>query len=349
MRNKIVVADDSLTVQKVIKLILSPKGYDVELYNNGRDALNAIKRINPLVVIADALMPDMNGLELGEAMINDSKETKKIPLILMHGSFEDLKDEDFIKSGAKEKLEKPFEDVQLLELIEKYTTQDGENLSSIDPWDMESFVRPEIPDMKNPLKTIVKNGGEIEIDETPIFKVPDNIKIDELGIPDADKFLKTEEVYEEETIEEEEKEFGPELISDDEAQKLMEEFKIKENPDGTINFDDEINRSIEDSTRQALEKIEKLSLDEDVLKVEQDVGLWEERYYEETGATEPALSLNNEEESIPELVTEKELVNDRSLVREITREVVEKMVRELLPEIAERVIKEEINKIVSTQ
>ncbi|MEI6093161.1 MAG: response regulator [bacterium] len=343
MRNKIIVADDSLTVQKVIKLILSPKGYDVESYNNGRDAFNAVKRVNPLLVIADALMPDMNGIELGEAMANDSKQTKSIPLILMHSSFEDIKDESFKRSGAKEKLSKPFEDVQLVDLIEKYIEQTGEDSHT---WDMESFVRPEMPDMKNPLKTIGKHGGDVEIEETPIVKVPDNIKIDELGIPDADKFLQFEQ---QETIVEEEKEFGPELISDDDAKKLMEEFKIKENPDGTINFDDEIDRVVEDATRKALERVEKLSVDENDVTPEHDVGMWSEKYYDNIDHIATNLNLDNDSEEIPELIRESDSAEERFLVREITREVVEKMVRELLPDIAERVIREEIKKIVSVQ
>ncbi|MCX6113505.1 MAG: response regulator [Proteobacteria bacterium] len=348
MRNKIVVADDSTTVQKVIKLILSPRGYEIESYTNGEDAFDSIKRNIPAVVIADAVMAGMNGVELGHAMKKESKELGAIPLILMHSSFEDVSTEDFLKSGAREKLAKPFDDKQLLALMEKYMLQ-GEDIDAGDlSWDMESFVKPEIPDMKNPVKTIVKHGGDIDIDiedrqeneQPPIFKVPDDEKIEELGIPDVDKFVRSKS---EQIVDEEDADFGPEVISEDEAKKLMEEFKIKENSDGTINFD-EMENAIEDSTRQALERIEQLS--------DPDIGLWSEKHYGQvntpgTSLSESTITLDTDEESIPS-INAKDIPEDKELIIAVTKEVVEKIVRQMLPDIAERVIKEEIKKIVGS-
>ena len=351
MRTKIVIADDSTTVQKVIKLILSPRGYDLESYTNGSDALKSIKDNKPILVIADAVMPGMNGIELGQTMQQEGNDLAQIPLILMHSSFEDIKTDDFLKSGAREKLTKPFDDKKLIAIVEKYVSQQ-ESLDTSNPtWDMESFVKPEIPDIKNPVKTIVKNGGEIDIDvdledkigggHPPLFKMQDDEKIEDLGIPDVDKFTRpaaSEKIMEDEAVE-----FGPEVISDDEAQKLMEEFKIKENPDGTINFN-EMESMLEDSTRWALENIDKLS--------DPDIGLWSEKYYGQTNVSDPEhkndiLDFDSESESIPSLDT-KGVNSDKELIIAVTREVVEKMIRQMLPEIAERVIKEEIKKIVGS-
>ncbi|MEI6080670.1 MAG: response regulator, partial [bacterium] len=330
MRNRIIVADDSITVQKVIKLILSPRGYEIESYMNGKDAYNAIKRHLPSLVIADAVMPEMNGIELGEAMKKEKKEISSIPLILLHSSFEDIKPEDAIKSGAKGKLTKPFEDKQLVEMVEKYVTQEEEVDAACSTWDMESFVRPEMPDIKNPIKTIVKNGGDIEVevdldetnrdDKTPIFRITADEKIEDLGIPDADKFTRPKK--EEPVLEDEEEEFGPEVISDDEAQKLMEEFKIKENDDGTINFDD-MESNIEDATKKALEKIEKL---DEGFKPEQDIGLWSERYYEHaqvpaSSSTDDSLLLDAGEDDVPQ-VNSGEITDDKDLIKAITKEIV---------------------------
>jgi len=349
VRNKIVIADDSTTVQKVIKLILSPRGYDVESYMNGSDALKSIKNSNPILVIADAVMADMNGVELGQAMHKEGGEVALIPLVLMHSSFEDVKTEDFLKSGAREKLTKPFDDKKLVAIVEKYILQQetSENVDS--SWDMESFVRPEMPDIKNPVKTIVKNSGEINIDinledrdgDTPIFTMQDDEKIDDLGIPDVDKFMRpaSDKITPDEDVD-----FGPEVISDDEAQKLMAEFKIKENPDGTINFN-EMESMIEDSTRKALENIDKLS--------DPDIGLWSEKYYGQTNIsgsenTDNLLGLDpDNNESVP-LLDNNNTNADKELIMTITREVVEKMIRQMLPDIAERVIKEEIKKIVGS-
>jgi CheY-like chemotaxis protein len=359
VQNKIIVADDSVTVQKVIKLILSPRGYEIIAHNSGKDAFNSIKRNNPILVIADATMPDMNGIELGQMMQKEKKEISSIPLILIHSSFEEIKPDDLLRSGAREKLAKPFEDKQLIELVEKYAMQEESTGAGEATWDMESFVRPEVPDMKNPIKTIVKHGGDIDIEirlgeeETPIFKVGAGEKIDELGIPDADKFARPEKLKEEkeEILLEDEADFGPEVISDNEAQKLMMEFKIKENPDGTINFD-EMKDGIQETTRSSIERIESLSVDDELVS-DSDIGLWSEKYYEHSSApastlTEETIMLDAGEEDVP-AIDSRDVTDDKALITAITREVVEKMVRQMLPEIAERMIKEEIKKIVGNQ
>ena len=371
--SRIIIADDSLTVQKVIALVLSPRGYEIQGFSNGRQALEAIKKQMPLAVIADAVMQDMNGIDLGEALKKEAHPINKIPLILLHSSFEKISDEDFEKSGACEKLEKPFDDRLLIEIVEKQmniapkqSEDDAENPSSI--WNMESFVKPEIPDLKNPIKTIVKHGGDRELELLEEKTQPSIKKVDldkkaseDPGIPDAHNFTPNKANNDINVVEEE---FDPEVISDDEAQRLMKDFQLKENPDGTINFDEvleSLGLNNEDSIGGFEEKIASDLVKESTeQQVEQDMGLWSQKYYKEAKEELPPRMMKDEETftSIDEDILESletevpssdnkyTNIEDKDLISSITKEIVEKMVKQILPDITEKVVREEIKKIV---
>lgn len=369
--SRIIIADDSLTVQKVINLVLSPRGYEIQGFTSGRLAMESIKKQIPLAVIADAVMPDMNGIELGEAMKKESSPINQIPFILLHSSFEKISDEDFKRSGACEKLEKPFDDKALIEIIEHHinkvkdqddrtTDAQGEGESEgLSTWNMESFIKPEVPDFKNPIKTIVKHGGDRELELLEEKTEPSIIKADmdkvseDPGIPDAHSFKSTI------TMEEE---FDPEVISEDEAQRLMKDFQLKENPDGTINFDEALQAlNLNADTINGLEeKIESELIKDLPEQPEKDAGLWSQKYYrevkKETAQDVPPIKddeiftsieediLENLETDVPE--NKYTNIDDKDLISSITKEIVEKMVKQILPDITEKVVREEIKKIV---
>jgi CheY-like chemotaxis protein len=382
--SRIIIADDSLTVQKVISLVLSPRGYEVQGFTSGRLAMESVKKQPPLAIIADAVMPDMNGIELGEALKKEASPINKIPFILLHSSFEKISDEDFERSGACEKLEKPFDDKALIEVVEKHINRlnlqddkvqgegDAEGLST---WNMESFIKPEVPDLKNPIKTIVKHGGDRELELLEEKTEPSIIKADldkvseDPGIPDAHSFNtnKATNRIKADNIKLDEEEFDPEVISEDEAQRLMKDFQLKENPDGTINFDEAFQAlNLNADTISGLEEKVESELIKDIPEQpEKDVGLWSQKYYREvkeetlgsplreTAIKDDEIFTSIDEDILEDIETDVPVpenkytnIDDKDLINSITREIVEKMVKQILPDITEKVVREELKKIV---
>ncbi len=82
---RILVVEDSPTQAAEINFFLEEAGYQVETAGHGRDALAIIGRAPPDVVVTDLQMPEMDGLELVEAVRRDHAP---LPIILMtaHGS-----------------------------------------------------------------------------------------------------------------------------------------------------------------------------------------------------------------------------------------------------------------------
>jgi CheY-like chemotaxis protein len=81
MPKSILLADDSLTIQKVIELTFSDTDYDLTTVSNGVEALAAVARARPDLVMADVVMPGKNGYEVCETIKSDPA-LADIPVIL---------------------------------------------------------------------------------------------------------------------------------------------------------------------------------------------------------------------------------------------------------------------------
>ena len=116
MARKLLLADDSITIQKVGELVLAEEGFEIKAVNNGEEALAAAATFKPDIVLADIEMPKMNGYQLCEKLkMNPS--TKDIPVILLSGAFEPLDEELARQVKADSFVIKPFESQELISKI----------------------------------------------------------------------------------------------------------------------------------------------------------------------------------------------------------------------------------------
>jgi len=124
MAKKLLLADDSITIQKVVELVLSEEDFQIKAVNNGTEALNQVEVFKPDIVLADIEMPEINGYQLCER-IKKSAGTAHIPVILLAGAFEPL-DEELAKNvGADDFIIKPFESQELISKINAVITSAG--------------------------------------------------------------------------------------------------------------------------------------------------------------------------------------------------------------------------------
>jgi CheY-like chemotaxis protein len=121
MGSKLLLADDSITIQKVVELVLADEGFEIRAANNGEEALAAMKSFKPDVVLADIEMPRMNGYQLCERIKTDP-ETRNIPVLLLAGAFEPIDEELARNVGADDYIIKPFESQELISKINAVLT-----------------------------------------------------------------------------------------------------------------------------------------------------------------------------------------------------------------------------------
>ena len=110
---KLLLADDSLAVQKVIDLTFTDEGMQVTTVSDGQRALEQLERVAPDVVLADVFMPGVGGYELCE-FIKQSKRFGKVPVMLLVGSFEPFDEAEARRAGADDVVTKPFQSIREL-------------------------------------------------------------------------------------------------------------------------------------------------------------------------------------------------------------------------------------------
>lgn len=116
MARKMLLADDSITIQKVVELVLAEEGFEIKSVNNGEEALAALKTFTPDIVLADIEMPKMNGYQLCDK-IKTNPATGNVPVILLSGAFEPIDEELAKHVKADSFVIKPFESQELISKI----------------------------------------------------------------------------------------------------------------------------------------------------------------------------------------------------------------------------------------
>lgn len=117
MPKSILLADDSLTIQKVIELTFSDTDYELTTVGNGVEALAAVARARPDLVMADVVMPGKNGYEVCETIKSDPA-LADIPVILLSGTFEPFDRDRAERARANAIVTKPFDSKNLLVQVE---------------------------------------------------------------------------------------------------------------------------------------------------------------------------------------------------------------------------------------
>lgn len=129
MAKKILLADDSLTIQKVVELTFSDSEYDLLCVSNGQRALEKVAEEIPDLILADVVMPEKNGYEVCEA-IKSNPATARIPVILLSGTFEPFDRERAERLGCDAIVSKPFDSQQLLRQVEALLARAPEDVPS---------------------------------------------------------------------------------------------------------------------------------------------------------------------------------------------------------------------------
>jgi CheY-like chemotaxis protein len=105
---KLLLADDSVTIQRVIELTFADEDIDVITVGDGQRAIERIDADRPDIVLADVGMPERDGYEVS-SYVKRHPELGHVPVILLTGAFERIDEQRARAAGADGVLAKPFE------------------------------------------------------------------------------------------------------------------------------------------------------------------------------------------------------------------------------------------------
>ena len=121
MKKTILLADDSVTIQKVVELTFMDEEFEVSSVSNGAEAIARLGEMTPHVVISDVHMPGADGYEV----CRRSKELHpRVPVLLLVGTFESFDADAAERCGADGHLKKPFDSQDLLRRVRDLAASD---------------------------------------------------------------------------------------------------------------------------------------------------------------------------------------------------------------------------------
>ena len=118
MSHKLLLADDSVTIQRVIELTFADEDVKVAVVGDGKQAIERIVGERPDIVLADIAMPERDGYEVAAFVKNDPRFAG-IPVILLTGAFEPLDEERARQVGCDGVLVKPFEPQVVIDRVKE--------------------------------------------------------------------------------------------------------------------------------------------------------------------------------------------------------------------------------------
>ena len=117
MGKRVLVVDDDRVIQQLLEVNLELEGYEVvATASDGAEALDKIAKLNPDLVILDIMMPKMDGLEVCRQLKLNPKFSS-LPIVLLSARAQDLDVREGLDVGASAYLTKPFDPVELLEVV----------------------------------------------------------------------------------------------------------------------------------------------------------------------------------------------------------------------------------------
>ncbi|MFQ4141067.1 PleD family two-component system response regulator [Chlorogloeopsis sp. ULAP02] len=112
----VLIIDDAAFSRRMIRKFLQGDGYEILEATNGREGLEIVHNYKPNCVLADLLMPDMNGFEFLQAL---QDEGLKIPTIIISADIQDGSRAQSYNLGAANFINKPPKEHELREAVQQ--------------------------------------------------------------------------------------------------------------------------------------------------------------------------------------------------------------------------------------
>jgi len=132
MTKRLLVADDSVTIQRVVALTLAGEDVQIDTAADGERALELVTDGKYDLVLADVTMPKLSGYDVC-ARIKQNPDLSHVPVVLMVGTFESFDKAEAGRVGSDGHLTKPFDTNELIETFRTLVNRAKPEAAAGDP------------------------------------------------------------------------------------------------------------------------------------------------------------------------------------------------------------------------
>jgi two-component system, OmpR family, KDP operon response regulator KdpE len=120
---RILVVDDEPQIRRALKTALAGHGYEVEVAENGEEALTRLPSWQPDALVLDLVMPDVDGIEV----LRQTRTWSDLPVIVLSARGQERDKVQALDLGADDYLTKPFGMDELLARVRAILRRRGES------------------------------------------------------------------------------------------------------------------------------------------------------------------------------------------------------------------------------
>jgi DNA-binding response OmpR family regulator len=169
MPKTLLLADDSVTIQRVIELTFAHEDVRVVSVSDGRRAMQWMDTEWPDIVLVDVEVPEADGYEVA-SHVKTSTRLKNVPVLLLAGAFEPVDQERVQRIGCDGVLVKPFEPQQLVSRVKALLDRSARSPNGSGPMEQREIRRTDgEPGTVTPFPAgrVMTHAGEPEPLEPP--------------------------------------------------------------------------------------------------------------------------------------------------------------------------------------
>ncbi len=170
MTIRILVADDSITIQKIVAMAFENEDAEVEGIGDGQEAFDKIPDFKPDIVLADVDMPGLDGFELCQK-IKENPELANIKVLLLASDFEDFDEGRFNECQAENHISKPFKSDDIVQMVTQVMT--GESATETDVFPESVEETDDEPSLEELLESVERLSTDSkEMTDAPAENIP---------------------------------------------------------------------------------------------------------------------------------------------------------------------------------
>jgi CheY-like chemotaxis protein len=236
MTIRILVADDSITIQKIVAMAFENEDAEVEGIGDGQEAFDKVPEFKPDIVLADVEMPGLDGFELCRK-IKGNPELASIKVLLLASDFEDFDEGRFKECQAENHISKPFKSDDIVQMVTQVMTGESAPETVALPDSVEE--KDDEPSLEELLESVERlSTDSMEMTNDPVEDIPPSAdlveSVEEEAVPSFEEPL-DEEI--EDIIEE-----SSTVIDDDILSQMIQdvESEISSEPAPIVSSDDDV-------------------------------------------------------------------------------------------------------------